>query len=81
MLAAPTVEQLVAFRQRQGYFSYGRHARRNAARLATQLRTRASTAAASDPAACQEAVRQTWVDATIEPVHQANPIFPAAREP
>ena len=58
---APTWEQILAFRQRQSYFSTKHRARQRAAQLANQLRTRAG---GEDMA----------VDVTLEPVHQANPI-------
>ena len=74
MRRAPTLEQLVAFRQRRAYFSITRAAKQRAARIASKLRTTANT---------DEEVRQAWIDATIEPPNLANPIersLPAAEE-
>jgi hypothetical protein len=68
---APTWEQLVAFRQRRGYFSMARRAKQRAARLASELHARASGGSTRQ---VDEEVRQHWIDATLEPVHQANPI-------
>ena len=91
---APTWEQKLAFRQRMGYNSHVRSVKRLAALAAARAgvlpngaaatggtRTTSTASSATWGEADEEAVRQTWVDATIEPVHQANPIFPAAREP
>ena len=92
---APTWEQLLAFRQRVGYFSYARRATQRAARLAAHLRARAKRSGLlggvgvgglgggrlAEPDWEEEEVRQAWVDATLEPVHQANPIELRLAEP
>ena len=68
---APTWEQLVAFRQRRGYFSTARRAKQRAAKLAIKAARRARVA---DP-------DEGWADVTLEPVHQSNPIELELHEP
>ena len=70
---APTWEQLAAYRQRQKYFSTSHAAKQRAARLASHLRTRAAgrgSCASEVPAEGSTA----WMNATLEPTNQANPI-------
>ena len=91
---APTWEQLLAFRQRTGYFSYARRAKKSTARVAARLKAKIGRYAARARSGVggggggggggvrmaepewveEEEVRQYWVDHTVEPVHQANPI-------
>ena len=70
---APTWEQLVAFRQRQKHFSTRHAAKKRAARLASKLRARGFGRGVRAADTAQEHTSQ-WMDATLEPSHQANPI-------
>ena len=80
---APTWEQLLAFRQRTGYFSWRRRVRQRAARLGVRARvgifggSRSAAARKTDTPAWVEE-RQHWMDSTLEPAHQANPIVSAS---
>ena len=82
---APTWEQKLAFRQRAGYHSNLRSVKRLAALAAARAGVLPAVApggmraaGAGATVAEDDGLRQAWVDATIEPVHQANPIVPAA---
>ena len=84
-MSDPRLWRRLAFRQRAGYNSNLRSVKRLAALAAARAGVLPATAAggvraagAGPMAADDESLRQTWVDATIEPVHQANPIVPAA---
>lgn len=65
----------MAFRQRRAHFSSTRRAKQRAARLASAITSRATgSRRAADPAWDDEAVRQYYVDSTIEETKNANPI-------
>ena len=78
---APTWEQKLANRQRTAYNSNLRGVKHLAAMAAARTGIGSSSSlGGSIGVVDEEGVRQAWVDATLEPVNQANPILPAAEK-
>ena len=83
MRRAPTWEQLLASRQRVGYFSATGRARQTYKQLA---RTLASGGRTAGPERAHAEVSGFWggldllPESQLEPIHQANPIEPSSGE-